>query len=259
MDASVLAAKSDLYPKLWNSITKNLDDYVSIKLSKIARDFIAEFDYPLTIRDIILTGSIANYNWNAFSDIDLHIIIDFNDIPDEYLSAFKDYFTTKKNLWNKNHIINIAGHEVEIYIQDLHEPHHSTGVYSISTRKWLTEPRHKDHDIDYETITKKTDEVTDNITAIYDLLATKDYDKVIFKAEALQNKIKKYRSAGLQDAGEYSTENLVFKMLRNTGQLQSLSTLKRQAYDNKMSIDEEIFKYQSMIEEVKMYLNRNIK
>ena len=48
-------------------------------------------------------------------------------------------------------------------------------------------------------------------------------------------------------------------MLRNTGQLQSLSTLKRQAYDNKMSIDEEIFKYQSMIEEVKMYLNRNIK
>ena len=44
MDASVLAAKSDLYPKLWNSITKNLDDYVSIKLSKIARDFISEFD-----------------------------------------------------------------------------------------------------------------------------------------------------------------------------------------------------------------------
>jgi tetratricopeptide (TPR) repeat protein len=251
IDPSVLIAKADLYPKIWNPKTNSLNDQISIKLKHIARDFIASFDYPIKIRDIILTGSIANYNWNQFSDIDLHIVIDFDDVPEQYATAFKDYFDAKKNLWNKNHIINIVGHEVEIYIQDINEPHHSTGVFSVLSNKWLVEPSHKDADIDFELIISKTQDLIDRINSISKLLQDKDYDRAISAVEALQNKIKKNRKAGLEKGGEYSTENLVFKMLRNGNHLEVLSNFKRQAYDNKMSIEEEIFQYQKIIEEGK--------
>ena len=251
IDPSVLIAKADLYPKIWNPKTNSLNDQISIKLKHIARDFIASFDYPIKIRDIILTGSIANYNWNQFSDIDLHIVIDFDDVPEQYATAFKDYFDAKKNLWNKNHIINIVGHEVEIYIQDINELHHSTGVFSVLNNKWLVEPSHKDADIDFELIISKTQDLIDRINSISKLLQDKDYDRAISAVEALQNKIKKNRKAGLEKGGEYSTENLVFKMLRNGNHLEVLSNFKRQAYDNKMSIEEEIFQYQKIIEEGK--------
>ena len=31
-----------------------------------------------------LTGSLANYNWSSFSDVDLHIIVDFSQIDENY-------------------------------------------------------------------------------------------------------------------------------------------------------------------------------
>jgi hypothetical protein len=43
------------------------------------------------------------------------------------------------------------------------------------------------------------------------------------------------RSSGLSDGGIYSTENLAFKILRNSGILEKLSNLKHLAYDRKMS------------------------
>ena len=31
------------------------------------------------IHDILLTGSLANYGWSKYSDVDLHIVIDFDE------------------------------------------------------------------------------------------------------------------------------------------------------------------------------------
>lgn len=250
-DPSFLTIKGDLYPKLWDKNTKKLNSAISFKLKAIAQDFVKGFDYPIKIKDIILTGSIANYNWNHYSDVDLHILVDFNDIPDEYLKTFKDYFDAKKQLWNKKHVINIMGHEVEIYIQDVDEPHHSTGVYSVKNDNWVREPVHKDADIDYEAISEKTEDFIDKIDKVSKLFSGNEYEKTIAAIEALQNKLKRYRKAGLEKGGEYSTENLVFKMLRNGGHLENLSNLKQMAYDREMSIEEEIFNFQKTLEEAK--------
>lgn len=251
IDPSVLTPKNDLYPKIWNPNTKKLNSNIKLKLKQIAEDFIRGFKHPLLIKDIILTGSIANYNWNQQSDIDLHVLIDFNDIPDEYMQAFKDYFNAKKEIWNKTHNIMIVGHEVEVYIQDLNEPHHSTGVYSILKDEWVTEPSLKKQDIDYEEVINKTEDFIQQINKTSELLSRKDYQKAKTAVDNLKNKIKKYRQAGLESGGEYSTENLVFKMLRNQGYLETLSNLKFQAYDSDMSIEEEILNFQNMIEEGK--------
>ena len=251
VDPSVLAPKSDLYPKIWDPSTKKLNANIKLKLKQIAEDFIRGFKHPLKIKDIILTGSIANYNWNQYSDIDLHVLLDFNEIPDEYMEAFKDYFNAKKEIWNKTHNIMIMGHEVEVYIQDINEPHHSTGVYSIMSDQWLKQPEIKKQDINYDDVINRTEGFIEQINKLSQLVAKKDYQKAKIGIDNLKNKIKKYRQAGLEAEGEYSTENMVFKMLRNQGFLEQLSNLKFQAYDSDMGIEEEILRFQETIEEAK--------
>ena len=251
IDPSILAPKADLYPKLWDQSTKKLNHNISLKLKQIAQDFIRGFEHPLNIKDIILTGSIANFNWNQFSDIDLHVLLDFNEIPDQYRQAFEDYFNAKKEIWNKNHNIMIMGHEIEVYIQDINEPHYSTGVYSILNDKWVSQPTFKKQDINYDDVISKTEDFVQQINKVSELVAKKDFQKAKIGVDNIKKKIKKYRQAGLESGGEYSTENLVFKMLRNGGQLEQLSNLKFQAYDSDMSIEEEIFQLQNVIEEAK--------
>lgn len=222
-----------------------------MKLKEIAENFVKGFDYPIKIKDIILTGSIANYNWTQYSDVDLHVLVDFSEIPDEYMDAFRDYFDAKKQIWNKTHNISIMGHEVEIYIQDSNEPHYSTGVYSITNDKWNTEPVFTKQDIEYEEVSEKTEYFVDQINKVAELFAKQDFQKAKTGADNIRNKIKKYRQAGLEKDGEYSTENLVFKMLRNGGYLETLSNLKIQSVDREMGIEEEIFALQSTLEEAK--------
>ena len=251
VDPSVLTPKSDLYPKIWDPSTKKLNSNIRLKLKQIAEDFIRGFKHPLKIKDIILTGSIANYNWNQYSDIDLHVLLDFNEIPDEYMEAFKDYFNAKKEIWNKTHNIMIVGHEVEVYIQDVNEPHHSTGVYSVMNDQWVKQPEIKKQDINYDDVISRTEDFIEQINKLSELVGKKDYQKAKVGIDNLKNKIKKYRQAGLEAEGEYSTENMVFKMLRNQGYLEQLSNLKFQAYDSDMGIEEEILRMQETLEEAK--------
>jgi len=251
VDPSVLTPKSDLYPKIWDLKQNKLNPNITIKLKQIAHDFIRGFKHPLKIKDIILTGSIANYNWNQFSDIDLHVLVDFDEIPEEYIKAFKDYFDAKKQIWNKNHNIMIMGHEVELYIQDVNEPHHSTGIYSVMNDKWINKPETNKKDINYNDVVVKTQYFIDQISKLSQMVGQKDLENAIKGVETLKEKIRKYRQAGLESGEEYSTENLVFKMLRNQGYLETLSNLKFQAYDSDMSIEEEILNFQNMIEEGK--------
>lgn len=251
IDPTVLTPKADLYPKFWVPKTRKLNHNISLKLKQIAQDFIRGFKYPLNVKDIILTGSLANFNWNQFSDIDLHVMLDFNDIPDEYLEAFKDYFNAKKEIWNKTHNIMILGHEVEVYVQDINEPHYSTGVYSVMNDKWFAEPVFRKEDIDYEDVISKAEGFIEQINKLSELVYKKDFQKAQIGVDNLKKKLKRYRQSGLEQQGEFSTENLVFKTLRNNGYLEQLSNLKTQSYDSEMGIEEEILKFQETLEEIK--------
>jgi hypothetical protein len=55
--------------------------------------------------------------------------------------------------------------------------------------------------------------------------------------DRLKQKVRNLRKTGLsKDDGVYSVENLAFKTLRRSGDLERLSTLKNKAYDKHMSI-----------------------
>lgn len=79
---------------------------------------------------------------------------------------------------------------------------------------------------------------SDIMNAIEDLENDKSEKNFLKRHEALKNKIKKYRQTGLDTGGEYSTENLVFKILRNTGYLEKMVKMKNDYLTQELSLNE---------------------
>jgi len=72
---------------------------------------------------------------------------------------------------------------------------------------------------------------------------------VVDKVKSLKDKIKKYRTAGLDKGGEFSIENLVFKVLRRTPFMDILDSYKAKAYDTLMSVTEIVNENKLIIKE----------
>ena len=206
-------------------------DEIKKRLLEVSNDFIESLGVEFFIHDIVLTGSLANYNWSQYSDVDLHILIDFEESKYE-MDILKEFFDAKKNVWNEKHDIKIKGYDVEVYVQDVNEEHISSGVYSILHNKWIIEPEKENPNIDDRKILEKGEEFGKRI----DHLTKNPKDITIDQLEDLRKKIKEFRQSGLESGGEYSYENLTFKLLRRNGYIQKLLRLKTQLTDKKLSI-----------------------
>ena len=232
-DVEKLNIKNELSTEIWESDEKLKND-VRIALLKNAKEFIKFCNIDkLKYKDIILTGSMANYNWTEHSDLDVHIIIDFNQISEDD-DFINDYFRTKKSLWSERMPIKVKNHDVEMYIQNLHEEHTSTGVYSLIKNKWITKPIKTMIGIDANNIKKKASYLMDMIDDL------EDYNNTISSVDIIDklfNKIKLMRKCGLEKEGEFSTENLVFKVLRNTGYLKKLMDMKKEILTKELTLE----------------------
>jgi predicted nucleotidyltransferase len=87
-------------------------------------------ELKVPVLDVQLTGSLANYNYTEYSDLDTHIIIDFKQINDDE-ELVKKALDGARFVWNQRHDIVIKGHDVELYIQDESEQHTASGLYSL--------------------------------------------------------------------------------------------------------------------------------
>jgi len=192
---------------------------------------------PVHIDDIVITGSIANYNWSRFSDIDVHILVDFDEI-DENHDLVREMFQRAHAHWNRLHNIKVNDHEVEIYVQHDAEPHVSTGVYSILNDEWIVKPRRIEPHIDEPTALKKARSLQREIDKVYSLYSHHLHAEALDAAYALKEKIKRMRQAGLQRTGLFAPENLAFKMLRRSGHIEKLFDAYTGAYDASLSLDE---------------------
>jgi hypothetical protein len=200
-------------------------------LVRISNEFYIFLDIGAPVKDITFTGSLANFNYTQASDIDLHLIFDFQEI-DENIDLVKSFLNAKKAIWNDNHDITIKGHEVELYSQDYSEPHHSTGVYSILHDEWIIEPIKKPVKINKHAIREKTKSIISQIDLA---LESPDRRKNL---EKLKVKIRDMRKAGLERSGEFSIENLTFKMLRRLGYIDKVYSTSLSDFDKALSIDE---------------------
>lgn len=233
-NTSLLQPKDSLYPKFWKN--SNLNPIVSRKLMQIADEVIKSLDLGEEVKDVIITGSIASYNWHKMSDIDLHIMLDFEKIDDNFDLVKRMLDQTRIN-WNKKHNIKINGKEVELYFQHYEEPHEANGIWSLELEKWIAEPVKLNPELDLITTEKKAESIAKNIEHLYEMFKDKNYKESYEYAGKIKDKISRMRKSGLDDEGIYSPENLAFKMLRNAGYLEKLSSLKIQSYDKMMSIN----------------------
>tara|TARA_R110002126_G_scaffold281044_1_gene428701 strand:- start:1093 stop:1971 length:879 start_codon:yes stop_codon:yes gene_type:complete len=254
VDKDTFLMQDDLHPDFWED--GKLKEAIRLRLITIAQDFFDKIGVDAEVKDITFTGSLANFNWSNFSDIDLHIIADFKEVDDN-IELVKEMFDAKRFMWNKTHDIHINDFEVEIYVQDEAEPHESSGVYSVLNDEWLTEPNRREANIDWENVTKKALSLMDRIDRIQAVFDKGEYQDVYDHTLKMKEKIRKFRSSGLQREGEFSPENIAFKVLRRNGYLEKLTTLRTVAYDKKMSIKKDApitIKVESMVKDWKDYL-----
>ena len=209
------------------------------RLLEIAQDFLDGVDFKMDVEDITLTGSLANYNWSKYSDFDLHILVDFAAI-DADADLVREYFQNLKAMWNIRHNIFLKGFEVEVYVQNTNEEHTSTGIYSVQNDEWILKPEREvtaRSPIDKSNIEKKADDISFQIDRAEKLFADGELDNALDAIDRLRQKVRNLRQIGLSKAdGLYSVENLAFKTLRRSMELERLSTLKNKAYDRQMSI-----------------------
>jgi predicted nucleotidyltransferase len=237
VEAESFDAQEVLEPRIWEQ--EALKPLISNKLIKIAQDFIDNLPIEVDVEDIRLTGSLANYNWSTYSDIDLHIIVDFAGV-DENRVLVKSFFDNARMRWNNKHDIKMKGYDVEIYVEDSREQHLSSGIYSLLDEEWIKKPQRFRNSIDFFSARKKADDMETQANMVSNLVNAGKLKEALKAIERIKNKIKKMRSAGLESAmREFSIENIAFKILRRNDILQLLNTLRDTAYDRLMTVKEE--------------------
>lgn len=214
---------------------EKFDSNIRKKLLKIASDFYKDLDMKFKIKDIWLTGSNASYNYTKLSDLDVHIIVDFNKIPVDN-NILDKLFRAKKSLWNNVHDITIKGHEVEMYVQDSNEEHSSNGIYSLLKDEWIKKPKYSEPQTSKELVKQKAEKIMSKIDQQIRSfkLSIEEDDQIVYNnAKSLKENIVNMRKEGLKTPdGIFSLENLVFKELRNNGYLEKLIKLMHDSYDN---------------------------
>lgn len=182
------------------------------------------------ILDVVLTGSMANYNWTEQSDLDVHPIIDVRRV-DEDEELVNELLQEKRATWNDSRHLTVRGHPVEAYPQDSRESHVASGVYSLLRDDWISRPKAGDPHANVSMALLKAQLIAAEIERL-----SADPACGSECIGALREKIRRFRKCGLDHGGEFSSENLAFKALRNSGHLQLLSDVAQQKRDQELSL-----------------------
>ena len=238
--------KKRLNPDLFDK-DGNLKSEIRMKLLDISDDFIKtlDIDWAKPI-DIILIGSLASYNWNNYSDIDVNIIYDFSKIYSN-TDFVTNYVRTKRNEWNNKHILlTIKDFPIEITVVDIAQPPVANGIYSLYKNEWTKNPIQLN---DKNLIPKKLEQVALKIIKKIKGICNdidSETDKVVL--EKLSNKLKNIeknlwdiRKLGLSTKSkEMSMANILYKIIKHCGYIDKIRKYQNIAYDKINTIEENL-------------------
>ena len=235
------AIRNSLNSNIWED--GKINPEIRLKLLTIGKNFFKDLELEPNVKlhDITLTGSISNYNWSKFSDVDLHLRLDFSEVDDDK-NFVKNYMLAKKTIWNDKHDITIYDFPVEVYVEDVGDTHIASGLYSILKDKWLVVPKKKELKIDLDDIRSKAEGYVGSIETLKELMKLGRYKKVVQMIDGIKEKLRRMRQSGLEKGGEFSVENLAFKALRRSPFIATISKMKVDAYDKAMTMENGIVK-----------------
>lgn len=232
-----------LNDKIWLN-NSTINPKVRKAILMIVKEYIRFLNLPnLKIKDIVFTGSLANKNYTNASDIDVHIITNYNDI-DTNNELLLDYFKNKKNVWTDKYDLTIYGYPVELFIQDDGQVKDWTAMYSLVDNKWIQQPELESKtSIDKKTIKDKAIDLINKIEGIENSFKNgKDHKEILDNIEKIYDKIIKLRAVGLPNGGEMSNENLIFKILRTGGFFEKLESIKKDIYKQDLTLKEKLIR-----------------
>lgn len=216
----------ELNPNIWDNNT--LRDDVKEKLYEIVNQFLNSCEIPLNIVDVHLVGSMASYNYTQYSDLDVHIISNFEliDCPKEILQTA---YNSVKAKFNSEYDITIKGIDVELYVEDIKSTVMSNGIYSLYEERWIKFPK-KLTDIPQVDI---SDELAKWTTKFNNVLLSNSSEKI----EQAINDIYIVRKNSLDTDGEYGPGNQLFKEIRNIGLLDKLKDAYKATRSKELSLE----------------------
>ena len=206
-------------------------------LLEVAEDFWNSLKLGVKVIDVQLTGSLANYNWNMDSDLDVHIIVDFAEV-DENVELVRKALDGQRFMWNQRHPVILRGHDVECYIQHKDEQHTASGLYSLLRGEWIIVPKYNPPQIDQRDVAEKKRVIQTELKMMQRRAkSAKGVEaKMLYEyVERLKRKVLADRKSGLTAGGEFSVENLVFKELRREGTIEKMIDLMSELYSKTYS------------------------
>lgn len=229
--------KKNLHPLFWNSNLK-FNEEVANRLVVIAEKFYSSLELEAPIKDIVLIGSIANYNWHTLSDLDAHIVLDYTDISEDKDLA-ENYLDLERKKWNTEHFITIVEYPVELSFNDLEDEVNSAGKYSLLNKEWIKIPE-REH-LTKNVIDESKDIVrviSNSIDEVEEKFNSDEIDphQTYRRTKQIWNVIKKLRNNFLEDEGEYGAKNLAFKHLRNEKYIDRVTELKTRMHDTILTL-----------------------
>tara|TARA_B100001094_G_scaffold62799_1_gene58667 strand:+ start:258 stop:992 length:735 start_codon:yes stop_codon:yes gene_type:complete len=220
----------ELNSKFWTG--EKLKPEVRKHLLMVANKWAVFSNIPKSgIKDVVLTGGNANFNYTKFSDLDVHLIVDFSSVVDCKTEFVDEYLRDKKTIWQLTHDIKIYGAPVEVYAEEQVPSRKSQGVYSLTNDSWHKKPKKEKVDLQDALLKSKIDHHVHMID--YALKHHADEEGTLAK---IKERIRNMRGSAVRKAGEFSVENLVFKELRNRGILDKMSKHIRELQDRKLSL-----------------------
>ncbi len=223
---SAVQFHDQLNPKLWRG--REIDPKVRYKLLRIAKHFINFINIPsIRLRDVTISGSNAAYTYTENSDIDLHLVV---DVPSAAEFHLRPLFDAKKNQYNFQHDIKVHEIDVEVYVQPSTDKHHSAGIYSVLDNRWLSTPQAVKANINDNDVEIK---VKSYLSKIKMALRSRD----LSTANSIKDEINKLRKTGLERGGEFSVENIAFKVLRAKGYIDQLRQYIYDLEDEALSLE----------------------
>ncbi len=236
-----------LAPKIWDSPTK-INPLVRQSLMMIAGEFIRYLGdvvklpiSPSDIQDAFVHGSITNYYWDKYSDIDLCIVADLSHLRQMFRDADDTVIVNSlKHSWRRTFRISLYGRSVDLSLVDINDgfdaTHKKVGPsYSLVGDCWINTPvrlsAEELHTMRRNARIKKRAIMRQCHAILRQRMLPEYIDTYLVNLQKIRS-----QSMFAQYAQPITSMTMAFKMVRNTGILRRLRKVSRDQRSRKYQL-----------------------